>query len=247
MKKVLVLLIFLFSSCASSVEIRVQKQYETVNEEFKPYVEDFISMSRGVVTSKDFKHFTMGFRDYPKDVETVGTCHPQILEVDISREWWENNQDQIKRLELVFHEFGHCILNRGHTKKTYGGGFIRWLERIGFLLGIFTEKGHLSSGCPASIMHPRVIDEYCLYVHYDYYIKELFGHDKDRTYIMRSPNSVSENNKCRPPKVINNTDSWDKRDKETLRRAKKTCIDRYKSCLKAFWKKDELAYLALCE
>lgn len=249
MKKLLLLLVlFMNTACANNLEIRMVKKHQGIHSEFKPYVQEFIMISKGKVDENDFHNFSMGFRDYSKDSSTVGTCHYGAFEVDISKKWWNQTTSPSERLELVFHEFGHCILKRGHTKKPEGDGWLEWFERMGFKLGFFTEKGYLSDGCPASFMHPYTLGEMCINRHFNYYMNELFGRFERNNYVesramYREP---SEKKTCKKPIIVNKTNSWNDRDQQTLIRAKRTCIVRYKSCLEKFWKKTQLSYAAWC-
>lgn len=97
----------------------------------------------------------------------IGTCTSQkILNSDlrgqrikrtpiikIKRNFW-NKSDIPTRELLMFHELGHCILNRGHR----------------------TVKG---STFPVSIMEPVIFSSFVYVKDYSYYISELFGTKKD--------------------------------------------------------------------
>lgn len=248
MKKLLLLLMLISTSaCAGSVEVRLLKNYDGIDAELKPYVQEFIYASEGTVTKRDFRGFSIGFRDYDGG-NIVGTCHPAAFEVDISRTWWKSEwHTQDERIELVFHELGHCILRRGHTKKPTRQDFAGWLERFGFAVGMFKEKVKLPDGCPSSFMHPYTISDTCVGKHFSYYINELFkGKVKnyvEKTNIGRRPNHKL---KCKRPTIINKTKTWVKRDEDTYRRAKKTCVKRYHGCLTKFYKKTQSSYAAIC-
>lgn len=233
------------SACASSsIEIRLMKNHKTIDKEFQPYIQEFQYASLGAVNEKDFKRFTMGFRDMDYSSSTVGVCHPLAYEVDISRSWWHLNTSQSKRIELVFHELAHCVLRRGHTQKPIGDSWMHRWERFGFAIGMFAEKAKLPDGCPSSFMHPYTLTEDCIDKHFSYYIEELFGR-KRINYVSRNP---SHELVCKKqPKVINETKTWTKSDSDTLYRAKMRCVKSYHSCLKTFWKKGHGRYHALCE
>lgn len=250
MKKLILLFTLMFSltSCATDFELRLSKKYKGVDPELQTYVEEFKVLSKGKVTDYDLRNFSMGFRDYEKGSSIAGTCHYGVKEVDISRKWWNSWNTPAERLELVFHELGHCILKRGHTKKPTHDSFIAWMERLGFKLGFFTDKGLLYDGCPASFMHPYTIGDRCINTHFHYYINELFDRHEDMNYVMlRSEEHVYRENKCSKPKVINKTETWTDRDQGTLERSKNRCLELYGSCLKVFIKKEELTYNVICE
>ena len=162
MKKIIAILLVLVSLSACATEPRFSKKHKDIDPEFQVYIDDFITFSDGKVTKKDFKGFSMGFHTYKKNSTVVGTCYYHLNEVDISKKWWDSfYTSSWERFELVFHELGHCILKRGHTEDLKKDGFLGWLETLGFRLGIFTTKEGLTDGCPASIMHPEVLDSWC--------------------------------------------------------------------------------------
>lgn len=247
-KLILMLFMMLYStSCAmGEVEIRAVKKHQSIDAEFTPYIQEFIYASMGRVSQEDFKGFTMGFKDYG-DSTIIGTCHYSVYEVDINQKWWVENASPLQRYELVFHELGHCILKRGHTEEPEGDSFLAWLERLGFKVGLFEVKDRLYDGCPSSIMHPHSINEYCINQHFFYYIEELFGRDKKINYIEIKDHSRYLNSSCRTPQIINKTSTWTNYDQSTFERARARCVERYRSCLKTFWKNTEDSYSALCE
>lgn len=59
-----------------------------------------------------------------------------------------------QREELIFHELGHCVLDRDH------------------------RDDRLIDGCPASIMNSYVISAYCFTQHQSEYYAELFDTDQ---------------------------------------------------------------------
>lgn len=242
--KILALFFILLSqiSCADT-QVRMFKKYKDVDAQFKPYIQEFINISNGKVNESHFKNFTMGFRTYEENSDTIGTCHYSVNEVDINEKWWVSNFSQLNRMELVFHEFGHCILKRGHTEEPTRKGFVAWLERAGFKLGIFIKKGYLSDGCPASLMHPTIVGERCFARHFYYYLNELFAHKPTNYVEIRSANRKE----CKEPEVRNRTPDWTDMDEKTLQRSKKRCKELYSTCLKVFIKNSSDSYAAICE
>ena len=240
------MLFLIFISVTSCADIlRVKRAHKGIDPEFKPYIEEFIYISKGKVKKEDFKNLTIGFHNYKPNDSTAGTCweYGILTEIDISEKWWKENPSIFQRQELVFHELGHCILHRAHTSPPeYSSGFVSWFEKILFKLKILTKKGYLSDGCPSSIMHPYTLSESCINKNYYYYIDELFYN-----YTAHAKNKTNIHKKCNAPKLINKTKIWNKRDQGTYDRAKETCIKSYNSCLKIFTKITDLSYSALCE
>ena len=251
MKKLILLftLMFSLSSCATDLELRLSKKYKGVDPELQTYVEEFKALSKGKVTDEHLENFTMGFREYSKGSSVAGTCHYGVDEVDISIKWWNSWQTPSERLELVFHELGHCILKRGHANKPTHDGFLAWMERLGFKIGMFDAKGFLEDGCPASFMHPYTLGDRCINRHFHYYINELFGRYEGSNYVMlrNTENLPHSENRCKKPELINKTKTWTKRDQDSFNRAGRRCLEMYNSCMKTFIKKEELTYNVICE
>ena len=84
--------------------------------------------------------------------KTVGLCttegdEPPLIEID-AVEWYKFTDAEQE--ELLFHELGHCLLNRDH------------------------DETYLTNNIPSSIMYPDVIRN-DIYIKYRaYYWKELF-------------------------------------------------------------------------
>jgi hypothetical protein len=88
------------------------------------------------------------------NTETVGLC---VVEEDgtppsivIDRDYWYEAGD-LQREELMFHELGHCVLNRDHLND---------LNR---------------DRCPKSLMYWQTIERDCLEDHHADYMKEMFA------------------------------------------------------------------------
>ena len=231
---------------ASCAELRFAKKYENIHPEFEVYVDQFIHDSKGKIDREDLGNLTIGFRNYGEDEGfVVGTCHPIANEIDINRVWWEFNWSGYKRMELIYHELGHCVLHRHHTEPTSSDEFMAYLEKFMFKVGIWEELPLMYDNCPASIMHPRVLSEDCFMKHYRYYLHELFSEVKYKNYV-RARFSIYKVGVCKEPNIINHTKEWNRLDEQTLQRTKKTCRKRYKGCLKTFIKKNEYTYNAIC-
>ena len=182
-----------------------------------------------------------------------------FTEIDISRKDWDAHPTMVSgaktynnlwKKELVYHELGHCLLGKNHSEKTLSDGFVGTVERFAFNIGWWTPKGYLKDKCPASLMHPYMVGPYCFGKHYDYYIAEFFTeHRTNRNRLStnaRYKKKKSNKKACRAPQVVNRTNTWTRGDQQTLKRAYRTCIEDYNSCLKTLVKTEELAYQAVC-
>jgi len=163
-----ILFLLLIFSTASCAEFSFTKNYKDIDEEMKPYVDEFIFMSQGKVTQKDIKGLTTGFFEPPSNSATIGVCNYLTYEISIKESFWKS-AGHMDRMEVMFHELGHCVKRRQHTgiKDDF------WHDLL-FELGLFKVQDSLRDGCPSSIMHPYILGWYCFNKHYNYYIDELF-------------------------------------------------------------------------
>jgi hypothetical protein len=154
--------------------------------EFVPYLHQFVKDSQGLITYEDLMGLDMSFENFTDT--KAGTClrtgSKQVIK--INRYWWLENTARRARLELIYHELGHCILDRNHTSPTSSKSWGGDVERTFFNWGVFREKPPLSDGCPSSLMHPYILGLDCINKHYNYYIDELFGFEDTIKYKYRT-------------------------------------------------------------
>ncbi|MEE9348516.1 MAG: putative metallopeptidase [Flavobacteriaceae bacterium] len=117
MKKIIpFILILSFLSCS-------QDDYENSelnNTEFEPYFDFFIE--EGIIRGQDYTNYNINF--YLADIDfnnAVGLCYQQYERIIIDREYWNNANEKDKEW-LVFHELGHCLLNRSHRNEKSNSG-----------------------------------------------------------------------------------------------------------------------------
>lgn len=234
--------------------LRITKKYDGIHPDLKPYFQEFKNMydymgsSKYQISQSTFDTLSIGFKDYSdKEFNIIGTCNYQSNEIDINRRWWQGFHTPYERVQLLYHEFGHCLLKRGHSTPPRVNDFFSWVEGLAFKLNIFKDKGYLKDGCPASFMHPYTLDDYCIYKHYNYYMSELFGSDKNINYMSYVYVRDNYDLKCGEVEVINKTETWNEIDQKTFENAKVRCLDMYDSCMSKFMKVDDLTYRVLCK
>ena len=59
---------------------------------------------------------------------TYSSQAPNIVEIDAT--FWNSNSSFIREM-VVFHELGHCVLNRGHDETTFTNGVCESIMRSG--------------------------------------------------------------------------------------------------------------------
>jgi hypothetical protein len=143
---------------------QIQKDYvsvpDGVQDEFRPYVRNFLRESRKHVLPIEFEervqHLTIKF-GFPSRLndehDFVGWCELNTTTIIVEKDTW-NTYKEGSRQSLIDHELGHCLLERNHRP-------------------YLAEGNH-----PVSIMYPKVLPS-------DYYDKhkgrlysELFEYNR---------------------------------------------------------------------
>jgi len=118
---------------------------------FLPYIEEFEYYSKINTRAVPIRFFHRIFGN------TAGVCRFFMIKdlvidayIEIDQGTWESITE-LQKINLIFHEFGHCIMGRQHIVIT------NYVET-----------------CPPSFMYDTVLSEVCLETHYNDYIKEMF-------------------------------------------------------------------------
>lgn len=168
MKKLLALLsLTLLTSCASAFGL------PKVDEELKPYVEEFRMVIKGSPYESKMDYLTMKFSDL--DDDTIGQCYNIFVNVtysSIDMDYWRTATHESK-MSTVFHELGHCVCNLGHTK--IGEGLIdKFVDTIMAAFNMMPDQYlYVVDMCPDSYMYPREMSQRCLESHYQDYIQKM--------------------------------------------------------------------------
>lgn len=179
------IIIFLSIFLISTVLASEDEFSYTVDPTFIPYLQHFVEESRETVTYKDFNNLEIKFDKFPKDSRQIGTCQKILWAsyVRIRVDWWMEKAGELQREGLVYHELGHCILDRGHMRP-HENEIVIYLEKLFLDLKLIKQKkGYLKDYCPSSYMHPSAVSEYCIKKHRSFYIKELFTNTEDNPII----------------------------------------------------------------
>lgn len=137
------LLGFIISSCSS------------FNPEFTPYVAKFKedSLKYGRKDLQDFsipiEFATLSNKD--EEYQVVGLCRyiPFMRAIFIDERFWRTSSETMREI-VLYHELGHCVLDKDHDEETD-------------LLGI-----------PKHLMYPSVLSSRNYEAKKDYYLKDLF-------------------------------------------------------------------------
>ena len=122
------------------------RSFNTTDHTFQPYTESFYDHIKDI-------RIDIPINFLPLKAGIGGQCvtyYTGEKEIFISMAMWPE-LGEIQRMLLIWHEMGHCHLNRAHD---YG----------------------IVDGRPASIMYPYVLDDELFLDNEDYYIRELRGY-----------------------------------------------------------------------
>ncbi len=100
---------------------------EETNNEFEEYIDAFLEEGnqRGLNLHRDNISVSIGFHESHSIY--AGTCQPWRGEIKINKDFWERATPEIKKW-LIFHELGHCVLNREHKNEcTAGRESMSWM------------------------------------------------------------------------------------------------------------------------
>jgi hypothetical protein len=130
-----------------------QQPQRSTNKEFIPYIERF---TRATTITPDISINFNKLEDY------VGVCfifNNGQRKIEIDAQFWDE-ADDLTREELLFHELGHCVLNRDHDLT-------------------LTSHSDYDYNFPNSIMYPYVFGGAPFYEQFkDHYWEELTNEGK---------------------------------------------------------------------
>jgi len=185
MRRLIIVFIIFFiilniPSC-TSLEIKPRPDYKDVDPRAQSYVNEYIYLSKQ--NHLKFKHkVTLGLKHIEQS-DTIGLCTlgKYFREIDLDINYW-NKASEIGKLALVYHELTHCYCDREHDygkDKKYPektADIIK--EGIDNSLNKNPKHGYWNDECPTSIMHPTIVEDYCIKTHYNEYITEMFDRCK---------------------------------------------------------------------
>jgi len=131
----------ILSSCGSSVLL--------IEQEFQEYIDRFEKYGNIIIVDLNIHFGSI------EDPFVMGFCkwgHSGTPEIVISFYHWDYITTDLEKESLVFHELGHCVLDRRHREDV------------------------LDNMAPASIMYPFALSHNVYYNNHQYYIEELFSY-----------------------------------------------------------------------
>ena len=171
MKTVFISLLLTISltNCSCS-NVKLRPEYKGVDPKIQGLVSEYkdLAKKQGIVFNHDV---TVGFKDFNEGT-VIGRCTYGwgFREIDLDRSFWDSS-NTLEPEALVWHELSHCFCDRQHD---YGDGK-HYSSAADIDNGNFDRnKGYYPDGCALSIMTPVILEDWCLGVHYDAYVVEMF-------------------------------------------------------------------------
>ena len=175
--------VFCFSSIFfNHLDVKIAPEHKGVDKAFVSYVEEYKRLAKinGVTFKKDV---TIGFSSLKGEDKKGSKEHIVGLttygagwrEIDIDELYWKKTSE-IKHFTLLMHELTHAYCDRNHD---FGNGTLYVDPKTG-KPSKESYKGHYKDKlkCPTSVMFPLVLEDDCVIMHYDDYVKEMFNRCK---------------------------------------------------------------------
>lgn len=185
MKMILVIVIILICSCKAHEGF--QYDMPTYTNYASPFdlvendkvhdgeIEDLVTEFE--LIARDLNYPLDGYSIYTKQMDLnsstshlLGQCqiygNDRLVIVDTN--FWAKASIDSKRA-LVFHELGHCYLNRGHRINYYQGPYAHYDRG---LIPLWDYATH--ANWPLSLMHRSLISDVKFHQENDFYLRELF-------------------------------------------------------------------------
>jgi hypothetical protein len=150
-------------------EFRIAQRFSGIDPEIKPYVEDFINLSKNKLNDLSYSKTSIGIE--PQAGNRIGVCYRFVdgtSEIAIDGDFF-NSESQLRKQALVFHELVHCICNRSHDHNGIDYEPIIEPNKSN------RELLYFEDGCSRSIMSPELTSTQCLEKRWSYYIEEMFS------------------------------------------------------------------------
>jgi len=110
-----------------------EPEYNNVDERLWPYFRSFENEAalRGISIDLNAHRTTGEISPIPED-GVAGSCQygSHINHVTIDLNFW-NNRSHLIREFVIYHELGHCVLDRDHEESSFDNGICRSIMRSG--------------------------------------------------------------------------------------------------------------------
>lgn len=158
--QIIIILSLFLASCAQPLS----QQDPDSDPQLMAFIEQFESLTGKNFDGKTYFTTTEELKEF--GVGVLAVCTKYLggkKEIYIDENFWEQSDDSFKE-ELIFHELGHCVLNRDHDDRLVGMN----IENTVYII-------------PKTIMYPYVFGGIIYEKFHDYYTRELVDEDTSLT------------------------------------------------------------------
>lgn len=133
----------------------------SIDPTFQPYVDRFIEVAKEQGKDIQINNLIVSFDKKVIEAKALGICTtgngitPTITINPEAWKYWDDNNMESSKEQVMFHELGHCVLNREHNEVT-----VKTLDT--------------NSNIQVSIMFPYFMDSKYYEGNYNHYVNELF-------------------------------------------------------------------------
>ena len=148
------------------------------NKEFRPIVKQLVEYPHNVLY-KNAYNIPIILKTLGEKAATImGWCEKTSKGnfITINKNIW-NDINLIEKKVLIYHELGHCLMNREHSALVDTKLLNYKVDAIMVMLGLINTKESLPLGCPGSIMHPVDFTQLCIKMYGEYYSAEFFNQE----------------------------------------------------------------------
>jgi hypothetical protein len=164
-----------FLACTTINVNHAPKKSDFVDPQLRKYVNEYMDLAK--IMNIRFDR-TIG-ADFIKVEEpnVIGLCYYMVgyRQIQIDLAFWRY-ADTWQRTALVYHELTHCYCTRKHDfeGKKFADTDAERKEEYEHWKKTGERPGYFEDGCPKSLMHPTIVESFCMQLHYGEYILEMF-------------------------------------------------------------------------
>lgn len=169
--KLLASLLFVFICALSSIQIvKITKE---ANEEVINEIEEFYKLTYPFYKESEKLKLKVGFGNLKEN--NLGVCYIGLggPYITIDEKRWKKASQTQKKI-IILHEMGHCICRLGHVH--FFGAYPKLSQSE--TDNIPKDVSHVRTGffpdyCPTTVMHPKILPDFCFKRHEQHYRYEL--------------------------------------------------------------------------
>jgi hypothetical protein len=164
------------AGCALNI-FNVSPEFTDIDPKAWNYVQEYKKLAK--IQGIEFKNnVNIGFKKINQGtVIGLTTYGHGFREIAIDEYFWSTST-LLQKEGLLLHELNHAYCTRSHDYAK-GKEYPKTEEERRRQAKSWTKPGeaipgYYTNGCPLSLMYPTILDDYCMMIHYNDYVEELF-------------------------------------------------------------------------